>query len=303
MKVSFLIPAHNEEKIISKTLENLEKIPLESYEVLIGLDGCTDGTEEIVKSFTKRLKNFSYFKFKSRGGKPEVIDYLVKESTGRILVINDADWIFSYGSKRSLNKFFGVFKDKQVGGIVDAFPVGWNKNTISKPNWVYNMVTYSSLYWMEFLKNNFKESFGGLDYVKDPSMFLTNVFRKEDYKRDLSLGDDFERTYRIFNIGKKLVIFDDVNMPRMVEITNNLRLGDLFRQKIRTAIARKQLKNKNNSFKPYTIGFYIIWRGFKESFVKGLMMFLWSSVSFVGELVSKFKKLDTKDGWNLRARR
>ena len=51
MKLSFLIPAHNEEKIISKTLNNLINLPYENYEVLVGLDGCTDRTEEIVKRF------------------------------------------------------------------------------------------------------------------------------------------------------------------------------------------------------------------------------------------------------------
>ena len=50
-KISFLIPAHNEEKIIATTISHLLKIPYDNYEVIIGLDGCTDKTEEIVKNF------------------------------------------------------------------------------------------------------------------------------------------------------------------------------------------------------------------------------------------------------------
>ena len=53
--------AHNEEKIIERTLKNLMHIPYENYEVLIGLDGCTDRTEEIVKSFCERSNKFRYF--------------------------------------------------------------------------------------------------------------------------------------------------------------------------------------------------------------------------------------------------
>ncbi len=48
MKISFLMAAHNEEKIIGEALDSLSKIPYENYEVIIGLDGCTDGTEGIV---------------------------------------------------------------------------------------------------------------------------------------------------------------------------------------------------------------------------------------------------------------
>ncbi|MFA6889259.1 MAG: glycosyltransferase, partial [Candidatus Woesearchaeota archaeon] len=81
-KISFVIPAHNEEKIIGKTLSNLYKLPYEKYEVLIGLDGCTDKTEDIAKSFTKKSGKFKYFKMKSRSGKPDVIDYLIKKSKG-----------------------------------------------------------------------------------------------------------------------------------------------------------------------------------------------------------------------------
>jgi len=53
-KISFLISAHNEEKIIGRTLENLINLPYENYEIILGLDGCTDNTERIVKSFERK---------------------------------------------------------------------------------------------------------------------------------------------------------------------------------------------------------------------------------------------------------
>jgi len=94
MKLSFLIPAHNEEKVIGKTLENLLNIPHKDYEVIIGLDGCTDGTEEIVKEFVKKSNKFKYKSLNLRSGKPTVINEIIKYAKGNIIIINDADWIF-----------------------------------------------------------------------------------------------------------------------------------------------------------------------------------------------------------------
>ena len=54
IKISFLIAAHNEEKIIGKTLENLLRLPYSNFEVIIGLDGCTDNTEKIVKNYCEK---------------------------------------------------------------------------------------------------------------------------------------------------------------------------------------------------------------------------------------------------------
>ena len=48
-KISFLIPAHNEEKIIAKTLENLINLPWQNYEVIVGLDGCTENSKKNLK--------------------------------------------------------------------------------------------------------------------------------------------------------------------------------------------------------------------------------------------------------------
>jgi glycosyltransferase involved in cell wall biosynthesis len=51
MKVSIIIPALNEEKYISKTLEAVTHIDYSDYEVIVVDNGSTDKTSEIVNSF------------------------------------------------------------------------------------------------------------------------------------------------------------------------------------------------------------------------------------------------------------
>lgn len=308
MKISFLIPAHNEEKIIGRTLFNLSKIPYKNYEVLIGLDGCTDKTEEIVKKFSDKNKKFKCFSLNSRKGKPEVIDFLIKKTSGSIIIINDADWLFAVNNKESMNKFISVFKDKTIGGIAESFPVEWDAEKLRNGNLTYKMVAYSSYFWLSYQKDKLAEAEGEFLYVKNPTMFLTNIFRKELYKKNTSLGDDFERSLDIFNKGYKIVIFPKENMPRMIASYNKIKFSDFFKQKVRTAIARKQLnesKRMQINIKNYYLPsiYYIFVNSWKKSFYIGLLMSCWILLTAIATLVAKFKSQDTKQGWLLRAKR
>lgn len=47
--ISIIIPAHNEEKYIQKTLQSLQQQTYTDYEVIVVANGCTDQTEEILK--------------------------------------------------------------------------------------------------------------------------------------------------------------------------------------------------------------------------------------------------------------
>ncbi|HLD79207.1 MAG TPA: glycosyltransferase [Candidatus Nanoarchaeia archaeon] len=46
---SIIIPAHNEEKYLQKTIDSIKAQSLQDYETIIVTNGCTDKTEEIAK--------------------------------------------------------------------------------------------------------------------------------------------------------------------------------------------------------------------------------------------------------------
>lgn len=51
MKVSVIIPAHNEEKYIAPTLEAVLRQDYPDFEVIVILNDCSDRTEDIVRTF------------------------------------------------------------------------------------------------------------------------------------------------------------------------------------------------------------------------------------------------------------
>lgn len=101
--VSIIIPAHNEEKVIGRKLENLISLnyPKELVEIIIASDNSTDRTNEIVESFKKtnsKSNNVILYKVNKRQGKTNAQNEAVKIAKGEILVFSDANAILNQDS-------------------------------------------------------------------------------------------------------------------------------------------------------------------------------------------------------------
>ena len=55
MKFSVIIPAHNEESVISKALESIKQQSFTDYEVIVICDACSDKTAEIARSYGAKV--------------------------------------------------------------------------------------------------------------------------------------------------------------------------------------------------------------------------------------------------------
>lgn len=299
-KISFLMAVHNEEKILEKSLTHLSKnIPYNNYEVLIGLDGCTDNSLNIVKKFSiEEPKKFKYFILNERNGKPPVINYIIKKAKGSIIIINDADWMFTSQDKNGIIKLVSIFNDKRIGGIAESFPAELDAKMSFSHKFGYKMVLCSSYYWFKYQKKNYCKFSKNIGVITSPNMWLTNIFRKELFIENTSLGDDFERTQNIYKQGKHIALFNNSYSPRMIAIYNNISIIDLFNQKIRTAIARKQLDIGDNHTS--LIGYMI-----KESIKDKMFVptFSWIVLTSLATVCSKFKNEGTQEAWNRRVRR
>lgn len=115
-KVSILISAYNEEKVIAKTLENFCQLnyPGEKFEVVIGSDGSTDQTNNIISQFTSQHLNIIFIPFEKRRGKKFVINDLVKKANGEILIFSDSNTLYD---KDAINHLVKFYNDDRVGGV------------------------------------------------------------------------------------------------------------------------------------------------------------------------------------------
>jgi glycosyltransferase involved in cell wall biosynthesis len=91
LKISFLIPAYNEEPTIGKVLEKVLNLPFDEREVIVVDDASTDRTSKIVDGFQSQFDCIKLFRQSVNGGKTSAIARAIEAATGDILIIQDAD--------------------------------------------------------------------------------------------------------------------------------------------------------------------------------------------------------------------
>ena len=81
--VSIVISAHNEELVIGQRIQNLLDLdyPADRIQILIGSDGSTDRTSEIVRLY--RQARIAFHDFALQRGKANVLNDLVAQATGK----------------------------------------------------------------------------------------------------------------------------------------------------------------------------------------------------------------------------
>lgn len=135
--VSVILAAFNEEKHIEKKLLNLLELdyPEDRIEILIGSDGASDQTNEIVSKF--RSHRIRFFRFIDNRGKPSVLNALVQEARHEILLFTDARQELDRGAVRALTaNFFDtevgcvsgelIFRRAEEGGVSQGMSQYWD---------------------------------------------------------------------------------------------------------------------------------------------------------------------------------
>jgi len=131
--ISVLISVYNEEKHIVTRLENLLALdyPSDKLEILIGSDGSTDRTNDLVRAFPEaRVKLHA---FEQRGGKPSVLNRLVPQTRSELLVFSDANAMFARDALRKLARHF---TNPRIGGVCGRLVFhGDSSETDEGPYW------------------------------------------------------------------------------------------------------------------------------------------------------------------------
>ena len=56
-KVSIIVPVYNVEKFITRTIDSVRSQTYEDWELLLVMDGCTDGTLQVIEQYCDRAKD------------------------------------------------------------------------------------------------------------------------------------------------------------------------------------------------------------------------------------------------------
>ena len=136
-RVSVLIAAYNEEEVLERKIRSVleGEYPEDRLEILVGSDASTDGTNLLLERLAGDHPRIRPYFFEKRTGKPGVINRLVNDAAGEILVITDANVLLDTDT---LGAMMAPFGEPEVG-LVDSMMINTHlrKDGISRQERFY----------------------------------------------------------------------------------------------------------------------------------------------------------------------
>ena len=175
-KVSVIIAAYNEEKVIEDRIDNLleSDYPSDKLEIIVASDGSQDETvNKVTKYNDHRVRVLD---FKQNQGRAYVHNQAVKSSSGEIIFFTDADTIFY---SNFISKITQNFSDEKLGCVAGNLTFSINKNS--------HYEISESLYWKyERMLRCLESRLGILPFASGACLAMRRkIFEKIDFASDV----------------------------------------------------------------------------------------------------------------------
>ncbi|HZH02979.1 MAG TPA: glycosyltransferase family 2 protein [Myxococcaceae bacterium] len=112
-RVSLVVAAYNEASCIAEKVHNSLALdyPADRFQLLIGSDGSTDGTDDLVRAAQDPRVVLSRAE---RAGKASVLNRCIPQASGDIIVLSDANTVID---RDALKRLVSHFDDPNVGAV------------------------------------------------------------------------------------------------------------------------------------------------------------------------------------------
>lgn len=221
-KVSVILPAHNQEKIITKVLRSVLRLsyPKDKLEVIAVNDASTDNTgKEMRKIKDRRLKIID--RYPGFTGKAAAVNEGIKYATGELIGVLDGDDPST--SKCALKLMTPYFQDQNLGAVMGAIKVWKPKKLLEKLQW-FEYIFVSVMRRLLASLNALYVTPGGAF-----SLYRKSVLDKVGLFDETNLTEDLEMAMRLQNKGYKIKLELDCSNHTKVPDT----LHGFHRQRVR----------------------------------------------------------------------
>ncbi len=127
-KVSIVVPAYNEEKVIVATINSLLATNYPDFDIIVVDDGSHDGTYRLLAdnfSANRRVRIFSI----PNGGKSAALNFGIARTDAEIIITLDADTLFT---PETVGKLARHFINPRVGAVAGNAKVGNRVNLLTR---------------------------------------------------------------------------------------------------------------------------------------------------------------------------
>lgn len=133
-KISVIVPTHNRRALLEGCLAALAAQTFDDFEVIVAVDGSTDGTVALLESVKRRSAYQLEVLALSQGGRSKARNAALHTARGAVLVFCDDDVTFERETLARHAAFHEVFKDSVAIGAV-RYPDGALEFP-ARPSWV-----------------------------------------------------------------------------------------------------------------------------------------------------------------------
>jgi poly-beta-1,6-N-acetyl-D-glucosamine synthase len=136
--ISFLIPAYNEQQVIRQKVENTLELdyPRDRLKIIVVSDGSTDQTNTMLDSYGR--VEIEFIPMPTRRGKTTVLNQVIPQLTGDIVVLSDASGLLKPDALKKLVRHFG---DPKIGCVSGVYVFGADDESLrsltEKVYWQY----------------------------------------------------------------------------------------------------------------------------------------------------------------------
>ena len=188
-KISIVIPAYNEEKVIANTIEGLLETKYPNKEIIFVDDGSKDATLSIASRYKDQIRVLH----KENGGKATALNYGMVYAKGDIVVIVDADTIIGRNSLKEIVKGFEV--NEHVAAVAGNIKVRNRNNLLTKCQ------ALEYITGIQIIRRAF-DVFGSITIVPGALGAFKKSFLLEAgaYGKD-TIVEDFDQTIKLLKAG------------------------------------------------------------------------------------------------------
>lgn len=201
--ITVLIPSHNEETIILKTLKSIENQSLKAHNIIVVCDNCTDNTIPLIEEYIKTSKSkITIFKtINNKGKKAGALNQVFKShiSTEFVLVM-DADTLIDKNALK--NGVSMLNKDKNLAAVCSRAGIlpFEGKNLWQKILWTIQHIEYGQFdsHRVE-TKGKIKVAHGMATLFRLKALKTVPIYRKNllNIDSDIYLEDNLVEDYEM----------------------------------------------------------------------------------------------------------
>ncbi|MGL5756199.1 MAG: glycosyltransferase [Paraclostridium sp.] len=202
--VSVLVPAHNEGKVIGKTVESLLLLdyPRDKMELIVINDNSSDDSKDILQSIKNKYRNYNFTIINTDSttggkGKSNALNIGYQSAKGDFIAIYDADNTPEKTALRYLIQT--IVKDDRLGAVIGKFRTrNKHKNILTK---FINIETLS----FQWIAQAGRRQLLGLCTIPGTNFVLRRTTIEKLGGWDTkAIAEDTEISFRIYKMGQRI---------------------------------------------------------------------------------------------------